>query len=119
MPGVLEKEKKLRELGLDLDPEDYIGMQLKDKQASAILDQAQRKAEFEPEDYPHPDGPGKDKENPRTYLNDAARMLEKVKQAKIAKGEDPNYIEWNQFGYLNRKLNEEYKQGRFKDKDWL
>ena len=46
-------------------------------------------------------------------------MLEKVKQAKIAKGEDPNYIEWNQFGYLNRKLNEEYKQGRFKEKDWL
>ena len=51
----------MQDLGLDYDPEAYPKLSLKDKEASAILNKAERKAEFEPEDFPHPDGPGKDK----------------------------------------------------------
>ena len=80
---------------------------------------SKKQHELTGQDHAHPDGPGKDKKNPRTYLNDAERMLEKYQKAKEAKGEDPTIIEWKAAAYMNRKLDEEYKLRGFRDKDWL
>ena len=46
-------------------------------------------------------------------------MLEQYQKAKEAKGENPDIIGWKEAAYINRKLDEEYKLGGFRDKDWL
>lgn len=58
------------------------------------MDAVKRENAIRPADIVHPDGPGKDKQNPRTYLNDATKMLENYRKAKESKGEDPDIIEW-------------------------
>ena len=54
-------------------------MEFKDSAAARIYDMSKKHHELTGQDHAHPDGPGKDKKNPRTYLNDAERMLEKYK----------------------------------------
>ena len=84
----------MRELGLDLDPERFPRQEFMDKEAAAIMDVVKRENAIRPADHVHPNGPGKDKQNPRTYLNDATKMLENYRKVKESKGEDPDIIEW-------------------------
>ena len=77
LPAIQAKTERVKDLDLELDPEQFPEMRVKDPAVAALMEETLRRDAVNLIDVPHPDGPGKDPENPRTLLTETAKMYEK------------------------------------------
>ena len=77
MPAIEAKAARANDLNMGLDPEQFPEMRVKDPAVAELMDETLGRGGLDLIDLPHPDGPGKDPENPKTWLSETAKMYEK------------------------------------------
>ena len=77
LPAIEAKAERAKDLNMGLDPEQFPEMRAKDPELAALMDERLHSGNLDDLDVPHPDGPGNDPENPRTWLSETAKMVEK------------------------------------------
>ena len=117
MPAINAKQKRLDDLGLNNDPYQFPNLRVQDTQVADIFEERGRSHPGVYNDIPHPDG-GK-----KTYLDESSKMMEKYMAAREKAGINGEgkieTIGYKDMAYMSRKLDEEFKVGRFSEPDWF